>query len=42
MKPLYGKHIIKRLAAMKPPVASVPSAVADAQRAGTEAVARGA
>jgi aspartate beta-hydroxylase/beta-hydroxylase len=40
MKPLYGRHIIKKLASMTPPAPSEPAAVAES--AGAQAVASGA
>ncbi len=42
MKPLYGRHIIKRLAAMKPPGSPEPAAVAASERAGSRVVAQDA
>jgi aspartyl/asparaginyl beta-hydroxylase (cupin superfamily) len=41
MKPLYGRHILKRLAAMTPPRLPEPAAVAVTERAGGQAVPGG-
>jgi aspartyl/asparaginyl beta-hydroxylase (cupin superfamily) len=42
MKPLYGRHIIKRLASMTPPTPSEPAVVAVTECAGAQAIASGA
>ena len=41
MKPLYGRHIINRLATMVPPAPSECAAVAVTERAGAQAIGTG-